>query len=117
VSFEDNVIPGFFVQIGSFTECIMARPGPWKRWALVAHRYDLDSEAKEVASPFGGIVYVCSDEFSSVCPIEFKLTFSGFARYPLYLKGHPEAWDEIRYLDVPWGEIETSVMILTIPAG
>jgi hypothetical protein len=93
----------------------MAKPGPWKRWAVVAHRYDLDGPVREVASPFGGIVYICCDEFMPDKPIEFRLTFSGFARYPLYLKGNAENWQDVKDLDTPWGELESATLLFTLP--
>ena len=103
------------VQIGSHTESLLEKEGPWDRWPYITMSYQLKQGVTKVSSPFGGIVYIgVTDEMKKNCKVE--ITFDGFARHPRALLDHPEVYEETKNIDVPWGELESELIVFTLPA-
>ena len=51
-----------FVQIGSHSESLLTKCGPWKRWSNVISNFMLNENSVNVGSAFGGIVYLRLEE-------------------------------------------------------
>ncbi|OHT07064.1 hypothetical protein TRFO_05257 [Tritrichomonas foetus] len=107
------------IQIGCHVECTLSQTGPWKRWPIIFETYDFeDGLDLDFCSPFGGIVYVVMDEYSTDDPsIEFDVTFRNVIQYPIYTSLDPSIYDEVKgENNSPWMEIETQFIIITIPS-
>lgn len=112
---EDKSI--FSIQIGSHTESLLSRQGPWKRWPVVSKTYDIDPSGKtEIASPFGGIVYITIRELNEETDNRVKLKFNGFVRHPRAVIRKPEIWESSKDYQVPWGEMCSKTVIFTLPS-
>lgn len=46
------------VQIGSHTDSLILKQGPWKRWPEIVSTFDITQNETKVSSSFGGIVYI-----------------------------------------------------------
>jgi hypothetical protein len=95
----DEPQPDVLVQIGAHTENLICKQGPWLRWPLVATLRPLDSKRTEIATSFGGIVYVSVSIFAQNAPPPVTLRFEGFVKHPA----------------APWGEIIAGGAIFTLP--
>lgn len=101
------------IQIGSHSLCLLLKSPPWKRWPLVMTRFSIDSnESTEVASPFGGIVYILTETNRAV-----NIILGNFCRYPIYNKMNKADWEKTKDLDIPWCEIHSKYMIMTLPTS
>ncbi|OHS93652.1 hypothetical protein TRFO_11652 [Tritrichomonas foetus] len=54
----DEFPPNLHVQVGSHTESLLSKQGPWKRWPDVVLTVDIVSKQTTVRTSFGGIVYL-----------------------------------------------------------
>ena len=97
------------IQIGSHEECLLEKRGEWKRWPIVTSLFNINEGKANVASPFGGIVYIGSQESKSV-----GVSFTGFCRYPRY-SIRKDTWTSTKGSQVPWGEIEMHNLTITLP--
>jgi hypothetical protein len=101
-----EVVNGLHVQVGSHTDDLSRRNGPYRRWPSVILVQDLNGKITKLASPFGGIVYLANHLSPDVVePARVRVTFRGFCRLPVANRDRPELWTETKDLDVPWGEI------------
>jgi hypothetical protein len=105
--------PDVHVQIGSHHESLLEQPGPWRRWPLVITSRLLDAAHVEIASPFGGIVYLIA--FAENEPAPFTMRLQGFVKYPRNEATDPAVWEETKDCEVPWGEIFAGGVIFTLP--
>jgi hypothetical protein len=101
------------VQIGSHAANIIYKPGPWKRFPAVTTFFPFNEAEIDVASPFGGIIYITARDIWS--PIALNVTINTAARHPLYAISDPSCWEETCKLPVPWAEIETKMVVFTVP--
>lgn len=105
------------VRIGCHSDDI-AQHDAWKRAPRITRQQPLDAESIKIASPFGGLVYVVVPD---KCPPELvQVKLRNVVDAPRFVLGatDPAAWrDRIRALPGPWAELETSKLILTIPAS
>ncbi|KAH0785280.1 hypothetical protein GPJ56_010691 [Histomonas meleagridis] len=98
------------IKIGCHTNVLFTKPGPWKRWPVISFDYEYDDEPLYLATPFGGIMYFCSDVSCDVTMI-----CSGFARFPYYNKQVKSIWESTKSVNAPWSEIDMINLVLTIP--
>lgn len=99
------------MQIGSHTVCMLLKPGPWQRWPIITTQLELKAnELTKFASPFGGILYLIS-------PVRVTATIkvSNVANYPIYAVDKPQLFQKTSEIQIPWGEIRTKTIILTVP--
>jgi hypothetical protein len=101
------------VQVGSHIVELTRREGPYKRWPLIVNEIAFKFESVVVDSPFGGLVYLVTDEIEEDDSIE--VTFEGFIECPRYVKGKPEIWEQTKDRNVPWGEMESDFLVFTLP--
>jgi len=100
------------VHIGAHDENLLMKSNPWKRWPCVTSKFYIDTSFSEIASPFGGIVYVSSKENKNA-----QMSFSNFCRHPRYSVLKSSTWETSKSSEVPWGEIEMHGMTITIPTS
>lgn len=55
-----------FIQIGSHSESLLSSPGPWKRWPKVVLKFPVKQGEIEIASPFGGLIYVVREPIPTI---------------------------------------------------
>lgn len=100
------------LQIGSHTCCMLLRAGPWMRWPTVVTYYTISPNCEtEIATQFGGIVYILSSQNVSI-----DVVFKGFCQYPFFDLQNPLIWDNTKDLSIPWSEAENDHVILTMPS-
>jgi hypothetical protein len=109
----DDAHPDVHIQIGSHHESLLEQPGPWRRWPLVITLRALDAAHVEIASPFGGIVYLIA--LAEDPPEPFTMRLQGFVKYPCKDANDPAVWEETKDCEVPWGEIFAGGVIFTLP--
>jgi hypothetical protein len=104
------------VQVGCHSESLFEQKGPWRRWPFVVSVFPFESATVEIASPFGGIVYVTQTMAEAVSEqLTATFTFRNFCTYPRWLHDDPSVWEETCEIDVPWGEVDLGVLIFTLP--
>lgn len=104
------------IQVGSHSQSLLTKPGPWLRWPIVVSVYPVTGTETKIYSPHGGIVYFAV----SGLPLEYSrkvvtLRCHKCCRYPRLIKSKPEVWEKTKDNDIPWGEIVTKNIILTVP--
>ncbi|OHT11555.1 hypothetical protein TRFO_18905 [Tritrichomonas foetus] len=113
----EHHIPHISVQIGAHKECILSNSGPWKRWPIVTAVFDFSETTINIASPFGGIVYIVAENVDIEEKIDFEITFRNIGRHTSFLTSVPDSFEESRDMKTPWGEIETQFVIFTLPTS
>ena len=108
----DKQYPSVMIQVGSHTESLIAKNKPWKRWPIVALGFPLFKEEITISSQFGGIIYVTTSDENIE---KISLDFTGVSEYPLYNQDNPEVWERTKNIEIPWGEIQTKSLIITLP--
>lgn len=105
------------VQIGSHTDRLWEHPA-WRRAPQIVHRVTLTESKTQVASAFGGLVYLV---VPNRCPLEpFEVTVSGAIESPRFKSGETDdaAWRKrLSAAKAPWAELEGEKVILTIPSA
>ena len=106
---------GFRVRIGPHTDTLW-HLDKWERFPDVSLAFPIQSEHVRAANPFGGLVYLEVPENTAVN--SFTATISGAVPSARFVLGEttPEQWAQTR-LDsqAPWGEVESSSLILVAP--
>jgi hypothetical protein len=104
------------IQVGCHSESLFEQKGPWRRWPLIVSVFPFESATVEIASPFGGIVYLTQAMAETVSEqLTATFTFRNFCPYPRWLRDDPSVWEETCKIDVPWGEVDLGVLIFTLP--
>ena len=106
------------VQIGCHKD-YLGRKDSTRRWPAVVTSKPLQATRTQIASPFGGLVYVIvpndAEPTASV-----KVTIDGAVEAPRFVLGKtsPAEWKRrIRSLPGPWAELESDKLVATIPAS
>jgi hypothetical protein len=106
------------LQIGAHVESLLNEGNPWKRWPWVITDFTIAMGVTEVGTPFGGILYIIANPISDdEEPFDADLTFSNFCKFPRWVAGSPQVWEETKALEVPWGEIDFGNIIFTLPTS
>lgn len=98
------------IQIGTHVNCSLGQPFPWKRFPVISHRFAVAPGDAEIASPYGGILYICSDDMH----MRVFLTVSNVIRYPHFNVDELEEFEETRHNNTPLAEITTKYLIFTL---
>lgn len=104
------------VQIGSHTDRLWHKDA-WHRVPEIVRSWPMNSLPCRIASPFGGLIYVLPDERGPSAAVQ--VTIRDAVAAPRYVHGITtiDQWkSEQRSLAGPWAELETSKLILTVPA-
>ena len=88
----------------------------WKRAPEIDLSLPLKTGGMEIASAFGGLVYV---EVVNSSQKNSKVTISGAVEAPRFVLGKTslEEWRLSRHSPAPWAELETDKVILTVPSN
>jgi len=106
----DRMVPGLGIQVGSQTECILSKPGPWRRWPTATMFFNVVSLTTEIASPLGGIIYLV---FDIECQTDLNVKLSNVQKYSLIQLSEIIKPD----LSIPFCEIVAPNCIFTIPSN
>lgn len=104
------------VRMGAHTDELWHKD-KWSRVPEITLEAPLKNTTTTLASPFGGPVYIVVPSNCKLGKVEF--TISGVVEMPRFILGTttPAEWkSRIRLLTAPWGELETSNVILTLPS-
>lgn len=89
----------------------------WKRVPRITRIFPLDADRVEVASAFGGPVYIVVEDRFEADP--FEVTISNAVEAPMFVLGRTtlEEWrSSIRKLPAPWAELVGRRIILSVPS-
>lgn len=104
------------VRIGSHTDRLWALDS-WQRCPEICTRTMMEKPVTRAASAFGGLIYIDVPNFSRAETVTVKI--AGAVEAPHFVLGKTSLaeWREkVRQLPAPWAELETSKVILTVPA-
>ncbi|XP_072508556.1 TRPM8 channel-associated factor 2-like isoform X3 [Notamacropus eugenii] len=107
---------GLQVQIGCHSDDL-SRAKNLCRAPVVIHRCCLDRPELSVSSLWGGLIYILVPKGSNLGPV--PITVTGAVPAPYFKLGETsvEEWrSSIRHYPVPWGELATDNIILTMPS-
>lgn len=102
------------IQIGCHSDTLW-HLDTWRRMPELVRRIPIGKEFMRLSSPFGGLLYV---EFvDSPNGGNVQLTFDGVvdAPYFVYGKTRSEDWHNLLKQPVPWAELESEKIVLTLP--
>lgn len=106
---------GLSLRIGSHTDHLW-HLDRWDRVPDIVRVWPLGSETIEAASAFGGLIHVeVPKGRAGVVAFEIK----GAVEAPRFVLGTTtdEQWRSLRSAPAPWGELESSKVIITVPSG
>ena len=111
-----KILPTMKIQIGCHQLELTAREGPYLRWPLIVSEVHFQSWSNEleIASPFGGFIYIVLEE-ESLEETEIEATFENVVEYPRICFNDPSVWEKTKSRDVQWGEIEADTIIFSDP--
>ena len=106
---------GLGVRIGSQTDELWGLP-KWDRFPAISRRWALDADTTEVASPFGGTVYL---DMPIGCALgTITATVAGAVPAPRFVRGVTTAAEWTRQMAEPggpWVDLEGSHIVLSVP--
>ena len=99
------------------TTCDNTRHGQWSRAPKVDVEVPLTTPTTTFASPFGGLVYVVVPDPVKGEVRTVQVTVSGACKAAWFKVGRDSQadWEKIKTAPAPYGEIESSKVILTVP--
>ena len=107
---------GLRVRIGCHTDELWHHD-QWRRVPRISGSWPIDAERVEVASAFGGLIYIEVPNRTKASTL--ALTVSGGVEAPVFILGETsnEDWTaRVRDLPGPWAELACDRVILTIPS-
>jgi len=114
---EEVVNLGFRVQVSGHTDDL-GHLDTWLRMPRVSRSFPLDASGIQVASPFGGALYVDVGTEPVRAP-SFEITFEGVVQAPFFVLGKTtdEAWlNEIRKRPAPYAELVAPNLSISLPS-
>ena len=88
----------------------------WRRYPQISFTALLNSSTVSVKSAFGGLVYIEVPYGAGAAAEPLQVEISGAVEAPLYVLGKTtnEEWNRMKKLGVPWGELASSKLILSV---
>ncbi len=108
---------GVRLRIGAHTDNLLeSRQRYWRRFPCVSREFAVREQSFEIASPFGGLIYVRAPRGSVTGRTQF--VFSGVVEAPFFVLGETKKaqWDYVRYAPAPWAEFVGKNFAATFPA-
>ncbi|MDX2130707.1 MAG: M60 family metallopeptidase [Planctomycetota bacterium] len=111
--------PGVRVRIGCHTDHLWHHDA-WRRVPDISRVFALTGPSTRVASAFGGLVYI---ETPGRGGKTLDIEIVGAVAAPRFVRGQttPAEWEALRERpgawDAPWGELESSKVILSVPSA
>lgn len=106
--------PSCRVRIGCHTDHLW-HLNTWRRVPDVAREWDLHQPSTEVASAFGGLLYI---EVAQASKGTRPFTIRGGVEAPRFVLGETtrQEWLTSRAAPAPWGELESRKVIVSVPS-
>lgn len=106
---------GLTLRVGAHSDRLWGKAS-WRRHPEISRRFAVKKRVMRVATSHGGLIYVETPLKKGAQP--FKVKFENVSLAPRYVLGRTsdKDWDKIRRYEAPWGELETSKIILTVPS-
>lgn len=104
------------VRVGCHTDQLWHKPD-WQRVPSISMRIPLVEGANQIASPFGGALYIDVDNNTKG---SLRVDALGVVAAPLFVRGKTslQDWrDHIRSAPAPWAELATDKVILSVPSS
>ncbi len=113
---SDATDDGFLVRISGHVDDIQGRDS-WSRMPRVSRAFALDGETIDVASPFGGALYV--DVGAEPAADPFDIAFAGAVEAPHFVLGDTSDadWLDERDLPAPYAELESEHCTISLPSS
>jgi hypothetical protein len=108
---------GLGVRIGAHTDTLWHLP-KWERFPEISLRRPLDSTTVQVASPFGGALFIDVAGKQSLGTVSLRI--ENVVEAPLYVRGKTDlaTWKQsLRNTPAPWAELVGKSVILTVPSS
>ncbi|MBI3098781.1 MAG: hypothetical protein HYY93_11155 [Planctomycetes bacterium] len=107
---------GLSVRIGAHTDELWGLD-TWPRVPAVSRVFPLTEPRTDVASAFGGLLYIEVPDGAAPGPV--KVAVSGAVEAPYFEldRTKPEEWKRLRSAPGPWAELATRKVILTVPSA
>ncbi len=113
---EEAAGRGLVVRIGCHADHIWHHD-QWRRCPEITRQFPIEEMTTNAANAFGGLVYI---EVPENCPLgTIAVKIGNVVQAPHYILGKTDLKEwrtEIRNRPVPWAELETSKVILTVPS-
>jgi hypothetical protein len=111
-------VPPIVARVGAYTADLWDLPMPWKRWPVMSLCFGLAGGDNEVATPFGGMLYIEGiPDFPKDKPSKLLARVMGAAKYPLIRVKKEDSWAVGEDTDCPMVEIFGRFLIFTIPTN
>jgi len=106
---------GLSLRIGAHTDHLWHHER-WDRVPDIARAWPIGAEPLRAASAFGGLIYI---EVPRKASGSIAVLISGAVEAPRFVLGRTtaEQWLALRDAPAPWGELESSKVIVTVPSG
>lgn len=107
---------GVAVQIGAHTDLLWNKTS-WVRFPAIVRSYPIKSTQFDVASAFGGPIYITVPGGKALGQV--SVTLNNVVRAPLYVHNQttPAEWLTIRDYPAPWADVGSDKMIVTVPSS
>lgn len=108
---------GLRLRIGAHTDNLLdSRQRVWRRFPRITREFGVNAQSFEIASPFGGLLYVMVPNGRASGRTQFL--FSGAVEAPFFKLGETKRndWEYVRYAPAPWAEFAGKNFIATLPA-
>lgn len=109
------------IQIGSHSDNLgywVAGKEDWRRMPLIVKKMKVTKRKFQMASPFGGLIYIASNPKEGDWSGGIKIGGATEAAVYVYGKTTAEDWaGQLQRSKAPWVELTTSNIILTVPRG
>ncbi len=108
---------GLYIRIGCHRDRLW-RKKSWRRVPEVTRRWRVERETQEMASAFGGLVYV--ETPVGFGTDSFEVEISGAVATPYFKLGETDVgkWKkEIRHFPGRWAEFATEKLVITVPSA
>lgn len=110
------------IQIGSHADSLLDSPPPFKRWPVINQLYNVDGTKNpiQIASPFGGLIYIVVNEIKKSRAQELRVHFTNVCHSIFFKEGedNSEVYNSINFneSEIPlFGEIKTKFVYFTLP--
>lgn len=111
---EETPRKGVRIRIGCHTDGLWHHDA-WRRFPDIARDFPAGPGVLRVASAFGGLIYLeLPPKAGSIIA-----TIKGAVESPRFVRGTTtlEQWESSRRAPAPWGELETSKIIVSVPSS
>jgi len=111
---------GLKLRVGAHSDALW-HADTWRRMPEISMLFDLDEAEVEVASPYGGLIYIIAPRgLVETASAMAAVSIEGAIEAPRFVLGEtdPDQWRAVlRHHPAPWAEIGSDKMIVTVPSS